>query len=251
MTGATEITPAARRLVVYVRVSTKEQARRGAGLAVQEAECRAWAKDNGYRVVRVHADEGVSGTLDAPLRPGLLAALVDVREHRAAGVLVQRVDRLARDLVAQEAFLAEIRKAGGAVLSTSAAERDLLTEDPGDPTRVLVRQFLGALSQYEAAITRMRLAAGRERKRQAGGYVGGRPSLGLRAEAGRLVADAREQSAVVRMLELRRAGYSLREVAGVLSDEGYLTKDGHEHWHPETVRRTIERVDPYGDAMKG
>jgi hypothetical protein len=37
----------------------------------------------------------------------------------------------------------------------------------------------------------------------AGGYVGGRPPIGMKAQAGALVTDAREQSAIFRAVELR------------------------------------------------
>lgn len=244
------LTPAKRRLVAYVRVSSQEQVRKGAGLAVQEADCRRWAIGAGYRVVRVHTDEGVSGAGDFAARPGLVAVVDAIRSGQAAGVVVQRLDRIARDLIAQEAFLAEVRKAGGQVFSTSDAEALMLQDDPRDPSRTLVRQFMGALSQYERALTRLRLQAGRDAKAARGGYAGGRPPLGMRAQAGRLVLDAAEQSAIVRAVECRSVGRSWREIAAILQDEGYRTKDGHERWHPETVRRLVRRVDPDDDLQE-
>lgn len=245
----TNLAPAARRLVAYVRVSSAEQVKKGSGLKVQEAECRRWAVDNGYRVVRVHSDEGASGSGDYAARPGLVAVVEEVRAGRVAGVVVQRIDRIARDLIAQEAFLAEVRRAGGRVFSTSEAESTLLDDDSRDPGRTLVRQFMGALSQYERALTRLRLDGGRRAKKAAGGYAGGRPPMGMRAAGGALVADAREHSAIVRAVELRSVGRSWRQVAAILSDEGYRTKDGLERWHPETVRRMVRRVDP-DDALR-
>lgn len=230
-----------RRLVAYLRVSSAGQAE-GYGLELQEDAVRAAARELGDRVLRVHADE-VSGTVAPTGRPGLLAAVTEVREGRADGVIVARLDRLARDLLAQEATIAEVRELGGVVVVADAGERPLLDGD-ADPTRKLLRQFVGALSEWTAADLRLRLEAGRDKKRAAGGYAGGRPPLGMRAEARELVAYGVEQAAIGRMVALRRVGLSLREIADSLGREGYRTKDGKDTWHPEQVRRALQRIDP-------
>jgi DNA invertase Pin-like site-specific DNA recombinase len=191
--------------------------------------------------MRVHRDAASAGPDSAP-RPGLVAALEEVKAHRAAGVVVQRLDRIARDLVAQEAFISEVRRAGGRVYSASATETHLLGDDPDDPARSLVRQFMGAVSQYERALMKLRLAAGKQRKKAQGGRTDGRPPIGYRAQAGALVADAREQSAIARAVDLRSVGHSYREISGILGDEGYRTRAGGLDWHPETVRRMVRRA---------
>jgi len=47
--------------VLYLRVSTQEQAREGISLAAQEARLRAYCELRGLRVVEVVIDAGVSG----------------------------------------------------------------------------------------------------------------------------------------------------------------------------------------------
>jgi len=233
--------PAAWRLVAYLRVSGREQVRHH-GLTVQESEVRTWAIGHGYRVIRLHQDAASGG--EGVVRPGLLSALEEVKAGRAAGVIVQRLDRIARDVVAQEAFIAEVRRAGGRVFSASDGEAQLLGDDPGDPARTLLRQMMGAVAQYEAALMRVRMQAGKERKKAAGGYTDGRPPIGFRAQAGALVADAREQAVIARALELRSVGQSYREVAAILSHEGYRNRQGTTAWHPETLRRMCRRASP-------
>ncbi len=51
----------------------------------------------------------------------------------AEGIVVYRLDRLARDLVLQEQLLAELRRVSAAVFSTSAGEDAYLADDR--PTR--------------------------------------------------------------------------------------------------------------------
>jgi DNA invertase Pin-like site-specific DNA recombinase len=70
--------------------------------------------------------------------------------------------------VLQEILLRESAPPGGALLSATPGENELL-RDPDDPTRKLMRQMLGAFAEYEKAIIALRLAAGRAAKRASGG----------------------------------------------------------------------------------
>lgn len=227
------------KLCAYLRVSTEAQADRY-GLDVQRQTVRDWAKANGHTIVRGgwFTDEGVSGTLAD--RDGLGEALACIASRRAAGLVVPRLDRLARDLVVQEQLLAEVTRAGGQVLSCSDAEASYLGDDPDDPSRKLIRQVLGAVSAYERDMVVLRLRSGRRRKAERGGYAYGAPAYGARAEAGELVDDAREQAAIRRAVELHQQGHSLRTIAAELTNDGHAPKRGQQ-WHPQTVARLIRR----------
>lgn len=144
-------------VVVYLRVSTDRQAEEGLGLEVQEQAIRAWAREHRHRVVLWARDEGVSGSNGFDSRTGLADALEALRSHQSGGPVVYRLDRLARDLVLQEQLLADIRRIGGDVYSTSSAEASYLTDDPEDPSRKLIRQVLGAVNEYERAMIALRL----------------------------------------------------------------------------------------------
>jgi DNA invertase Pin-like site-specific DNA recombinase len=76
---------------------------------------------------------------------------------------------------------------GGELFSTSAAEAGYLPDDPDDPSRTLVRQVLGAVSQYERSMIALRLRSGRKRKSEKGGYAYGSPPYGFRANGYALV----------------------------------------------------------------
>jgi DNA invertase Pin-like site-specific DNA recombinase len=91
-----------------------------------------------------------------------------IKSGDADAILVYRLDRLARDLVLQEILLKEITTAGGALISATPGDNELL-RDPHNPTRKLMRQMLGAFAEYEKAIITLRLAAGRAAKRAGGG----------------------------------------------------------------------------------
>ncbi len=229
---------------IYLRVSTDKQADQGLGLDVQETAARTWAKANGHKLATVVADEGVSGASDLEARPGLLEVMDLARSSQVGGVLVYRLDRLARDLIVQETLLGEFRRLGGEVFSTSEAEANYLTDDPANPSRKLIRQVLGAVAEYERAMTTLRLQSGRKAKATAGGYAYGAPPLGYVAEDGELARCPDEANTLARIYELRDEGKSLREIAVVLEAEDRPTKRGGTRWHPNTLARVLARPRP-------
>lgn len=225
--------------MAYLRVSTDRQAEEGLGPEIQLAQITRWAKSTSNRIVTTCRDDGVSGARELDDRPGLLEAMDEVKAGRADGLVVYRLDRLARDLVLQEQLLREMWRFGATVHSTSQAESAFLTEDPDDPSRRLIRQVLGAVSEYERSLIALRLRAGRQRKASAGGYAGyGSPPLGWQAVDGELVRCDDEAETVERILALRCAGMSYRQIIEVLEAEGRKPKRGY-RWHPTTVARVV------------
>src|SRR5262245_45199022 len=107
------------RLIAYLRVSTEKQAEGGLGLVVQAHAIASWARAAGHRIARWCRDEGLSGSNGIESRVGLADALEALRAGEGAGLVVHRLDRLARDLVIQEQLIAEVRRLDCAVLSTS------------------------------------------------------------------------------------------------------------------------------------
>jgi len=223
------------RVLGYVRVSTAKQAEEGAGLEVQTQRLRRWCMESDHELIDVLRDEGVSGSLVD--RPGLALALAEMEAGRADVLAVYRLDRLARDLVVQETILERLARAGRQVRSVTEPEID-----GSDPTRVLIRQVLGAIGQYERALIVARMHAGRAAKAAKGGYAYGSPPFGYRAEAGELVIDPDEQATMARIDELRRRGVTLREMGEILVREGHRPKRS-ERWHPEALRRIVRRLE--------
>ncbi|HXF72501.1 MAG TPA: recombinase family protein [Actinomycetota bacterium] len=220
------------RAIGYARVSTAEQVQ-GFGLEVQERAIREWARSNRIRLLGVERDEGAPGSNGLDQRPGLARALARLEAGQAECLVVYRLDRLARDLVLQETTVRRLERRGRRVVSVTEP-----SVDGDDPTRILVRQVLGALAQYERAVIQARMAAGREAKRARGGYVGGRPPYGFLARRGALEPVPEEQAAIALARELRRRGASYREIARRLSEAGYAPKGGGVWW-PAQVGRLL------------
>lgn len=231
------------RYVVYLRVSTDTQADAGQGLEIQEAACRKWLREGRHRLVEVCSDAGRSGSLDVGHRPGLARALALVGADRADGVLVHRLDRLARDLVLQEQLLAELHRRGKQLASVDLTEHASLLYSPDDPTRALVRRMLGSIAQYEREVIRLRLMAGQARKRLNGGYFGGGPPFGYAAVRGELVKVPGEQLAIRAMRKMRAQEMSYRQIGARLEEMGVRSRAAHGKWRPDTIRGILLREE--------
>jgi DNA invertase Pin-like site-specific DNA recombinase len=238
-------------LSAYIRVSTTAQALDGYGLDVQKKVCRTWAKANGHRIVAWCEDAGVSGDLDAADRAGLSAALDALRPPpKATGLLVARLDRLARSLTVQEAVLQVAWRAGASVFTADAGE--VLPDDPSDPMRTAMRQMAGVFAQLDRALVVKRLRDGREAKAAQGRHAAGDYRFGYRGTGEGKQRDAapdpEEQATVARIMELRGDGQSYREVALALDSEGLKPRRAAS-WSAMSVRNIVTRettdaVDP-------
>jgi DNA invertase Pin-like site-specific DNA recombinase len=168
------------RLVGYVRVSSETQIE-GYGLDVQERSIRAWARAHNHRLIDVLRDEGVSGAKEAADRPGLSAALVYfAHPRRADGLVVPRLDRLARALTIQEATLGLIWREGGHVFTADAGE--VLRDDPDDPMRTALRQVVGVFAELDRRMTVKRMKDGRKAKAATGKHAVGQYAFGYHGE---------------------------------------------------------------------
>lgn len=161
--------------VSYLRVSGKGQIE-GDGLRRQRDTIEAYALRNGLRVVEEFRDEGVSGTRELDDRAGLARLLDRLESNGTRIVLVERADRLARDLLVGEVILARFREIGARVIAAESGTE--LTVDGDDPTRKLIRQVLGAVAEYDKAVTVLKLRAARERMRRLSGRCEGRKPYG-------------------------------------------------------------------------
>lgn len=224
-------------LVGYLRVSTKRQVEEGLGLDVQERLIRDWAKTNKRRISGWHSDEGVSGTLLE--RDGWADVDADLIAKRAGGVVVAKLDRLARDILVQETLMQAVWKAGAEVYSCAPDENNL-RDDPDDPTRKLVRRMLGLINDYERDMIVLRMRRGRRLKGNRGGFAFGSPAFGQRSVNKQLVNDPTEQATLRRMRELHRAAQSTRHIARTLNSEGRATKRGKE-WTSASVSDALRR----------
>lgn len=227
------------RLVGYIRVSTGSQLD-GFGLEDQEQIVRRWIRQNNHKLVKLFVEKAVSGTVAGEERPELAAALSWIEDKKAVGLVAPNLDRLARELVVQEAALAQTWKHGGHAFMADQGE--LLPDDPEDPMRTAMRQMMGVFAQLDRGMTVAKLRRGRRIKGEQGKYAYGAPPYGWQAHKKELTEEEMEQAGRARARQLRdEEELSFRGIAAALEAEGLRPKRG-ERWHPETVRRMLANM---------
>jgi DNA invertase Pin-like site-specific DNA recombinase len=229
------------KLVAYARTSDTNGHQDS--IEAQVEACRAWVADNGHEVVAVFADDGVSGTTDLADRDGLAAAVAAVEGETAEGLIVHRLDRIARALHVQEAVLATVWTAKGCVYEAVSGE--VPEDDETDPMRRFVRQVRGAVAELERGMVVARLQGGKRRAAARGDYIGGarlHRKYGYDLVDGKYVPREDEQAVIRRMRELREppSGRTFRAIAQTLADEGHPPPSG-EAWHPSAIMRILKR----------
>ncbi len=196
----------------------------------QRAAVQAYARRKRLQIVAEHYDAAVSGADPIDQRPGFSALLERIRDNGVAVVLVEDPTRFARDLAVQLTGHALLRDMGVELVPANCP--DHFREDT--PTAVLVRQILGAVSQFEKAQLVRKLRVARDRKsEEAGRRVEGRKPV-----PSETVAEAKRLARRSPKTGKRR---SYRATARALADRGHRGPSGKEYG-PESVKRMLART---------
>lgn len=206
----------------YLRVSSDGQVDHD-GFPRQRRAIEAYCQAKGLELVRVFQEEGVSGTMLE--RPAWLELMTQLLADGVEAVVVEKLDRLARDLMVQETIVSDLERQGKVLIST--AEPDLCSSDP---SRKLVRQVFGAIAEYDRATLVAKLRAARLRKRQATGRCEGRTPYFLTAKG---------QARKGYLTRLRNEGLSYRAIAIRLTVEQVPAPGGGPRWYTATVKRLL------------
>ncbi len=197
-------------------------------LARQRAAVTVYAKANGIEIVGEFYDAAVSGADPVDARPGFAELLGRIAGNGVGMVLVEDPSRFARDLMVQMTGHEMLKRMCVDLVAVNAPEHFL--EDT--PTATLVRQVLGAISQFEKAQLVMKLKAARDRKKAETGRCGGRrPVPAATVKEARRLARRNPKTGRVR---------SLRRIAKELADLGHLGPSGNEYG-AESVKRMLAR----------
>lgn len=210
----------------YLRVSGKAQCD-GDGFDRQLLACETYAKQHDYQITYVFREEGVSGTKELENRPALQELFASLEENGTKTVLIEKLDRLARDLMVQETILTDMRKSGYTLIS--ALEPDLCSEDP---SRKMVRQIFGAIAEYERAMIVLKLRGARQRMKSKTGRCEGQKPYGTTPE---------ESLTLARIHDLRAQGDTTGRIAHKLACEGIVARSGRP-WHASSIAKILART---------
>ena len=208
-------------VIGYVRVSTEEQGRSGAGIDAQRAAILAECQRRGWTLIETIEDRGYSAR--DLRRPGIQAALEALDRGDASALVVAKLDRLSRSMIDFTALMGRAQKHSWALVALDCAV------DTTTPAGEAMANVLATFAQFERRLigqrTREALAA-----KRAQGVKLGRP---------RKVSESISE----RILDARKCGRSFASIAEELTTEGVPTAHGGQRWYPSTVRAITVRAD--------
>lgn len=200
--------------LAYYRTSSAANIE-GDSQARQRIAVMAYAKAQGVEIVGEYYDAAVSGADHIGDRAGFAAMLARIEGNGVRTILVEEASRFARDLAVQLAGHDLLRRLGVELIAVNAP--DHFRDDT--PTAVLVRQVLGAISEFEKAQLVAKLRGARDRASAA---------AGRRIEGRKGYAETNPElvAAVKAMTSRRKRRPSLRAIAANLAAAGHVTTTG-------------------------
>ena len=183
----------------------------------QRDAIQTFTKRAGYVIEGEFYDAAVSGADAIEARPGFADMLQRIAGNGVRTIIVETANRFARDLMVQEVGFAKLQELG---IELVAADSPNAFQDDG-PTSKLIRQVLGAVAEFDKAMTVAKLRGARERKRREEGKCEGRKS---HAEA--------HPEVVLEAKRLRRASplngkrRSFRRISQELAAMGHVSSRG-------------------------
>jgi site-specific DNA recombinase len=211
-----------RRVILYARVSSEEQAKKGYSLSNQLRVLREHAAEAGHKVLAEAVDDGYEG--DSLWRPGIDSIRRKVSEGGVDLVLATERDRIARKRGYAFVLEEEFREHGCAL-------RALEDKDEESAEKRLMRAIKDDFAEYEHAEIAQRTFSKKLEKARGGEIIAGRtPNYGFRYNE-------------------RRNGYLLdEEIPLVHRAFEMIGKEGETSY---AVVRWLEGVDPLGPTGKG
>lgn len=217
--------------VGYCRVSGKGQTQ-GTGLDRQSQAVRAYAKKNGYEMLKVYR-EAHTGTKEQ--RPVFSEMLADLLSNGCRVVIVECLDRLARDLAVQMQICSLLSSKGIRLINAMTGDD---ATNPSDPMAVAMLQMQGCFAELDKSLLVKKLKKGRQAKRSKDGYCEGQKPFGFRPG---------ESDTITRMKKLYRKKpgedrLTCHTIAKVLNREERPTRRGGQ-WQDGQVRKILDRLN--------
>jgi len=220
----------------YLRVSGKGQVD-GDGPERQRDTVYRFCKSRGLGDPQFFLEAAVSGTVEAMDRPKLVSIFEAIEMMRQiyptaeVCIVVERMDRLARDLIVSELLLKECSDRNIPVYAADQGTLDNQASVEADPTRKVIRQIMGALAEWEKSVIVLKLRKARDR---------------VRAKTGRcegpLPYGATEPETAIRnwLVVWREGGNSFGNIANLANMNGWTTRAG-QPWTKHSVYQAITR----------
>lgn len=213
--------------VGYTRVSGQSQTN-GTGPDRQRATIEAYALKHDYNLNTIY-DEAYTGT-EAD-RPMLAKMIQDALGGECKTIIVERLDRLARDLSVQMHLLTHLT-ARGLTLIDATTGQDVTAAVQADPMMRAMIQIQGVFAELDKSLIVQKLKHARALVRERTGRCEGRKPFGARKG---------EQVTLARIVELRASGKGYKATARQLDAEHLSSRTG-KPWTAASIQTILDRI---------
>ena len=214
----------------YLRVSSNGQVK-GHGFQRQEETISRFAGENGFAVVDIFKDAFTGTEADRPEFNRMVATILG---NGVRTILVESLDRLARDVMVQSLLLAKLAQHGITLINCVTGE-DVTASMSEDPMRKALIQIQSVFSELEKSRLVSKLRRAREAKKEATGKCEGRKAFGEKEGESEVLE-------LMRSLRRKREGkrMSFARIAEELNARQTPTRTGA-RWHTTTVKNILSR----------
>jgi DNA invertase Pin-like site-specific DNA recombinase len=209
----------------YIRVSGESQVKED-GPVRQRSKISAYAKANNIKIVRWFVEEAVSGTVESKDRPAFGEMLVALMSNGVRTVLIENLDRVARDLFVQEGTIRLLKQKGFELISVD--QPDLCNDDL---YRKAMRQMMGVFAELDRGAIVLKLRAARQRKKVQTGRCEGRKPFGTKPGEAEVLAFIEQ---------MHSQGSNNEKIAQELNTKGIKSRSGGK-WYSSTLYNILKR----------
>ncbi len=230
-----------KKVAIYCRVSTTEQAEEGYSIDEQNIKIREYCEREGHEIYNLYEDRGISGK-NITNRPGIKQLLQDATENKFDLVIVWKLNRISRKLLDILNIVELLNKHNIAFRSLT---ENFETETPSGKLQL---NIMGAIGEFEretiAENVKMCLLARAKEGRWNGGVVLGYDLVELNNEGKKrkntvLKINEKEANTVRRIFELYSQGHGYKAVVNRINKEGHKTKRNGE-FAVSTVKEILQ-----------
>src|SRR5665648_676594 len=153
--------------IIYLRVSTKEQAQRlgtkeGYSIPGQREACLKYIKEKGWEVIDEYVDRGESAK--SSRRPQLQEMLSRIRKEKdVEAIVIHKIDRLARNMEDHITIKAVLKRAGASLVSVVENIEDSASGH-------LIEGIHALMAEFYSENLGMEVRKGMEQKVKQGGW---------------------------------------------------------------------------------
>ena len=219
-----------KRVIGYVRVSSLIQKEKGNSIPNQIEKIESYCKLNGYELVDILKDDGISGMSKSKRKDYL--KLIDIMEDRnIGGVVVNDLSRIGRKMSDVVEFVDLVKK--------KQIEFHSIKEGINNVSNVggLIINILSSINQFEVEMLRSRISEVKQYKKSKN-VVYGNLIYGKSKDGNRLIDNIDELKTIKYMKYLRKKGYSYFKISDRLNKRNIKSKNGNQ-WYGSGVRNIL------------